>query len=185
MTERRTVVLVDEQGNVQGSAPKLEAHRPPGRLHLAFSVFLFRPDGRVLLQRRAEDKYHFPGVWANACCSHPGPGEDLVRSAQDRLVEELGLRCRLDRVGAFVYRAECPTSGLVEHELDHVLVGVTEATPSPDPAEVADTCWADAGLLAAGEAPVGGDLLAPWLLPALALARAGHGDGTGAASGRG
>lgn len=174
MTERRTVVLVDEHGNVRGEAPKLEAHRPPGQLHLAFSVFLFHPDGRVLLQRRAEAKYHFPGVWANACCSHPAPGEDLVASAEARLVEELGMACQLRRVGAFVYRAACGRSGLVEHELDHVLVGTTGDLPRPDPGEVAATAWADPAAVAAGAAPDGGTL-APWLQPALVLAAAGVG----------
>lgn len=176
MTERRTVVLVDEDGNVRGEAAKLEAHRPPGQLHLAFSVLLFHPDGRVLLQRRAEGKYHFPGVWANACCSHPGPGEDLVASAEARLVEELGMSCPLRPVGAFVYRAACGQSGLVEHELDHVLVGTTADLPRPDPAEVAATTWADPATVAAGIAPCGGTL-APWVPPALAVAASGAASG--------
>lgn len=43
-----------------------------GLLHRAFSVFLFRPsDGRLLLQRRADEKITFPGMWTNTCCSHP------------------------------------------------------------------------------------------------------------------
>ena len=173
MTERRTVVLVDERGRVQGEAPKLDAHQPPGRLHLAFSVLLFRPDGRVLLQRRAEAKYHFPGVWANACCSHPAPGEGVVASAERRLVEELGLRCDLTEVGAFVYRARCESTGLVEHELDHVLVGTTTGEPSPDPGEVAETCWElPAGVLDGSFAGAGARKLAPWLVPALSLVAA-------------
>ena len=171
MTERRTVVLVDERGRVQGEAPKLDAHQPPGRLHLAFSVLLFRPDGRVLLQRRAESKYHFPGVWANACCSHPAPNEDVVASAERRLVEELGLRCELTDVGAFVYRARCESTGLVEHELDHVLVGITTEAPAPDPDEVAETRWELAsGVLDGSFAAAGARKLAPWLAPALSLA---------------
>ena len=43
-----------------------------GLLHRAFSVFLFRPsDGRLLLQKRADEKITFPGMWTNTCCSHP------------------------------------------------------------------------------------------------------------------
>ncbi|MGH9296215.1 MAG: isopentenyl-diphosphate Delta-isomerase, partial [Acidimicrobiales bacterium] len=86
MPERSAVVLVDEAGTRLGLLDKLGAHRAPGRLHLAFSVFVFR-GGEVLVQRRAASKYHFPGVWANACCSHPEPGEDLVASARRRLFE--------------------------------------------------------------------------------------------------
>jgi isopentenyl-diphosphate delta-isomerase len=173
VSERRTVVLVDEAGQVLGEAPKLEAHEPPGRLHLAFSVFLFQPDGRVLLQRRAEGKYHFPGAWANACCSHPGPGEDLLASAEERVMEELGITCALRWVGSFVYRASCAVSGLVEHELDHVLIGTTLKEPAPDPNEVAETRWVvPASLLGQPSATLEGPL-APWLLPALHLATRG------------
>jgi isopentenyl-diphosphate delta-isomerase len=168
------VVLVDPSGAVQGEAAKLEAHRPPGRLHLAFSVFLYRDDGRTLLQQRAAAKYHFPLVWANACCSHPGPGEELVRSAEERVREELGWSTTLTDVGSFVYRATCPSSGLVEHELDHVLVGRAEGDPVPDPSEVAATRWVDPADLFADGGGAGGSAgaLAPWLVPALRLAEA-------------
>ena len=76
MPERATVVLVDGDGTPRGEASKRGAHEPPGLRHLAFSVFLFSPAGLLLLQQRASTKYHFPGIWANSCCSHPGPGED-------------------------------------------------------------------------------------------------------------
>ena len=43
-----------------------------GLLHRAFSVFLFRPkDGRLLLQKRADEKITFSGMWTNTVCSHP------------------------------------------------------------------------------------------------------------------
>ncbi len=165
----RQVVLLDESGEVAGQCAKLEAHEPPGRLHLAFSVFLYRGDGALLLQRRAAGKYHFPLHWANACCSHPAPGEDVVSAGERRLYEELGIRCDLVPAGRFVYRAVCPSSGLVEHELDHVLVGMTDEAPSPDPVEVDETCWISPAEIVAGR-PSGRH--APWLAEALALAEA-------------
>src|SRR5579862_220184 len=100
--ERPIVVLVDEEGRPVGRAEKLAAHQPPGVLHLAFSVVLYRGDGRLLLQRRAATKYHFPLHWANACCSHPSPGEDVAASAAHRVVEELGVECALAPAGSFV-----------------------------------------------------------------------------------
>jgi len=169
--ERSVVLLVDENAAVIGEAGKLEAHQPPGTLHLAFSAFVYRSDGRLLLQRRSASKYHFPLHWANACCSHPGPGEDLVPSAERRVREELGVACALRPVGAFVYRATCPVSGLVEHELDHVLVGTTDEQPRPRPSEVAELRWVLADDVAAGR-PDGAH--APWLSQALAIAEAGR-----------
>jgi isopentenyl-diphosphate delta-isomerase len=173
MAERTTVVLVDESGQELGTAAKQDAHNPPGRLHLAFSVFLFTPGRRqLLLQQRARSKYHFPGIWANTCCSHPAPGEDLIESARLRLSEELGVAPEdgLVDVGTFVYRAVDPVSGLVEHELDHVVVGTlagSEGIVRPDPAEVEAVRWvAPADVL--GHGPAEG--FAPWFATALATA---------------
>jgi isopentenyl-diphosphate delta-isomerase len=170
-SERRRVVLVDPTGAVLEETDKLVAHAAPGSLHLAFSVFLYRGDGRLLLQRRAEHKYHFPNFWANACCSHPEPGEPLVASAERRVREELGIACRLQAVDSFIYRAECPASGLVEHELDHVLIGWSDAQPVPEPSEVAETRWVLASEIRSG-LPEGDH--APWLAPALEIAEAGR-----------
>lgn len=169
--ERSRVLLVDTAGRVLGEIDKLDAHRAPGLLHLAFSVFLYRDDGRILLQRRSPSKYHFPSYWANACCSHPGPGEDVVASAEMRVGEELGMAAALRMAGVFVYRAECPASGLVEHELDHVLIGRTRDAPSPHPSEVAETCWVLPADVARG-VPDGAH--APWLAEALDLAESGR-----------
>lgn len=164
---RDTVVLVDPLGTVIGDAPKLEAHRPPGLLHLAVSVFLYRSDGDLLLQRRALSKYHFPGVWANACCSHPQPGESAAVAAKARVFEELGLGVELAAAGVFTYRAPCPDSGLVEHEFDAVFVGVTDAAPVVDPAEVAEFCYVGIDVVRRGAFT---GVLAPWFAPALELA---------------
>ena len=143
------VVLVDEHDRPVGSAEKMAAHREGGRLHRAFSVFLFNAQGQMLLQRRSVGKYHFGGLWTNACCSHPGAGRSIVDAARARLREELGIDVPLRELFSFVYRAEDPVSGLTEHEFDHVLVGRFDGVPTPDPDEVGDWKWVDPPLLAA------------------------------------
>ncbi len=166
VAERLVVVTCDESGTPTGRTDKSAAHRAPGQLHLAFSVVLF--DGaRVLLQQRAASKYHFPLFWANACCSHPGPGEDIALSAERRVVEELGVSVPLRQVGSFTYRATCPVSGLVEHEFDHVFVGELADEPHPEPTEVERVAWVDIDDVLNGA--IGGQFT-PWLLPALELA---------------
>jgi isopentenyl-diphosphate delta-isomerase len=136
------VVLVDSGDVVLGVAPKIDVHRE-GRLHRAVSVVLFDDAGRLLLQRRAAGKYHSGGLWSNTCCGHPRPGESVNAAAQRRLSGELGIEdCRLTRVSDFVYYAEVG-GGLVEHELDHVLVGRWTGTTVPTPAEVSAIRWVD------------------------------------------
>ncbi|EMY5616778.1 NUDIX domain-containing protein, partial [Providencia stuartii] len=71
------IILVDRQDNPIGTMPKLLAHQQ-GRLHRAFSVFIFNTKGELLIQQRAAHKYHSAGQWANSCCSHPRPNEDTL-----------------------------------------------------------------------------------------------------------
>ncbi|MFJ4657493.1 isopentenyl-diphosphate Delta-isomerase [Nocardia sp. NPDC088792] len=147
--EALLVELVDEQGRPVGSLPVAAAHTAPGRLHRAFSVLLFDPAGRVLLQQRAAVKTRFPLLWTNTCCGHPAPGQDVAEAAVIRLREEMGLSAELTEVGKFTYQADDPSTGRVEFEFDHVLIGrLTDATPEPDPAEVEEIAWIDPGSLA-------------------------------------
>ena len=133
------VVLVDEQDRCIGSEEKLKAHRD-GVLHRAFSVFVFSSRGELLLQRRTLGKYHSGGLWTNTCCSHPRLGEDVETAAARRLSEEMGIRCPLEKAFDFVYRAQVADE-LVEHEFDHVFVGVFDGEIHPDPSEVMETRW--------------------------------------------
>ncbi len=141
--------LVDEAGVTIGTAEKLSAHLPPGRLHRAFSVFLFDDAGRLLLQRRALGKYHSPGVWSNTCCGHPYPGEPPFVAAARRTAEELGVTpALLQEAGTVRYNHPDPRSGLVEQEYNHLFVGLVRDTLRPDPAEVAETSFVTPGELA-------------------------------------
>lgn len=115
------VILVDEADAIKGAAGKMEVHEK-GLLHRAFSVFIFNRKGEMLLQQRALGKYHSGGLWTNACCSHPVPGEETPAAATRRLKEEMGFETKMEKVFDFVYKAEFE-NGLIEHEFDHVFVG--------------------------------------------------------------
>ncbi|NUT32858.1 MAG: isopentenyl-diphosphate Delta-isomerase [Hamadaea sp.] len=164
--ELHLVELVDADGRPVGEATVADAHTGEGRLHRAFSVHLMDEAGRLLLQRRAAVKTRFPLRWANACCGHPTPGETVADAAALRLSEELGVTdLTLTEVGVYTYRAADPATGRVEHEYDHVLLGLVDAgrlALRPDPAEVAALRWADPADLWTdlGEQP---EAYAPWL----------------------
>lgn len=133
------VVLVDSQDNELGKMEKLEAHEK-GILHRAFSIFLFNSKGEMLIQQRALSKYHSPGLWTNACCSHPAPNESIIQAGNRRLKEELGLSTELVDAFNFEYR-ETFENNLTEHELDHVLVGYSEENPILNQEEAKDYRW--------------------------------------------
>ncbi|MBV2359377.1 isopentenyl-diphosphate Delta-isomerase [Thalassococcus sp. CAU 1522] len=120
---------------------KLEAH-VRGLRHKAVSVFVLAGD-RVLIQRRALEKYHTPGLWANTCCTHPDWDEDSRACAIRRLDEELGITgldpLFRDRVE---YRADVG-NGMIEHEVVDIFVAEApiDLGIEPDSAEVMDTDW--------------------------------------------
>lgn len=129
-----TLILVDEHDAPTGAAGKLDVHRR-GLMHRAFSVFAFNADGELLLQRRADAKYHSPGLWSNTACGHPRPGEATDAAARRRLADELGVTCGVLRpAGVLRYRTEL--GDLVENEVDHVLVTRVVGPPAPNPDEV-------------------------------------------------
>lgn len=133
------VVLVDERDVELGVMEKLEAHQK-GLLHRAFSIFLFNSQKQLLLQQRALDKYHSPGLWTNTCCSHPRPNETIKDAANRRLFEEMGISCDLTIKTSFIYKAAFD-NGLTEHELDYVLVGSYNESPVINPAEANAFKW--------------------------------------------
>jgi isopentenyl-diphosphate Delta-isomerase len=135
MTEE-FVILVDEQDRELGIMEKMEAHKR-GVLHRALSVIVFNSKGELLLQKRAQSKYHSGGLWTNTCCSHPRPGESISDAATRRLKEEMGIELKLNHAGSFIYQAKLD-QGLTEHELDHVFIGIFDGQPNLNKHEVDD-----------------------------------------------
>lgn len=135
------IPLSDTAGNITGYEEKMEVHRK-GLLHLAFSVLIFNSKGELLLQKRAEEKYHSPSLWTNTCCGHPNPGEEIPEAARRRLTEEMGFHCSLTHWFTFHYRAGFP-NGLYENEIDHVFRGYHEGNITPDPEEVSEYRWVE------------------------------------------
>ena len=133
------VILVDNDDQEVGKVEKMAVHEK-GLLHRAFSVLVFNSKGELLLQQRAKSKYHCGGLWTNTCCSHPRPGETILKAAGRRLFEEMGIRCELEEIFSFSYRIEFP-NGLTENEFDHVLIGKSDDQPKPDPKEVEQWRW--------------------------------------------
>ncbi|NJN41416.1 MAG: isopentenyl-diphosphate Delta-isomerase [Flammeovirgaceae bacterium] len=133
------VILVDESDNELSTMPKLEAHEK-GLLHRAFSILIFNSKGEILLQQRAETKYHSAGLWTNTCCSHPLPGETNKQAARRKLKQEMGIEVPLNFLYSFIYKTELENN-LIEHEFDHVYIGKFNGNPVLNPEEAQDWRW--------------------------------------------
>lgn len=133
------VILVNEKDEQIGVMPKLEAHQK-AVLHRAFSVFIFNDKNELMLQQRALNKYHSPGLWTNTCCSHQREGESNIEAGIRRLNEEMGFVTDLKETISFIYKAPFD-NGLTEHEFDHVMVGYHNDGPKINLDEVASWKW--------------------------------------------
>lgn len=120
---------------------KIEAHRI-GQHHLAISVFVFDCD-YLLIQRRAKDKYHCGGLWANTCCTHPHWGETASNAASRRLDEELGFSLPMAHRRTVEYSADVG-GGLWERERVDMFRAEADRTALKIPFnhdEVCETRW--------------------------------------------
>lgn len=135
--EDEKLILVDEHDNEIGNLPKDKCHEGQGRLHRAFSLFIFNQAGHVLLQQRSAQKRLWPMYWSNACCSHPRRGEHMGEAVDRRLRQELGLTSDLEFLFKFTYQAQYDETGS-EHELCWVYLGRSSDDVKVNANEVAD-----------------------------------------------
>lgn len=138
--EDEPLILVDGDDQVIGYDTKAACHDGDGKLHRAFSVFLFNPRGELLLQQRAAGKRLWPGIWANSCCSHPRKGEETLDAAHRRVREELNAESSVRFLFKFEYHARWQDLGS-EHELCHVFAGPWQGEVQVNPTEIAATRW--------------------------------------------
>lgn len=158
----KELLIVDHEDQIIGYDEKLHAHRE-GLLHRAFSLFVYDPEKhQVLIQKRAEGKYHSGGLWTNTCCSHQYKDESWDQALSRCLMDELRLQVKVeaevfehDPVDGLQGEGICLQAGVFhyfsdygemkEHEIDHVFVscfsGEDLAKIDPEPEEISELKW--------------------------------------------
>ncbi len=138
------LILVDSSDRELGYLDKTACHDGSGRLHRAFSVFVFNERGEVLVQQRAAAKRLWPLYWSNSCCSHPRHGESMEDAVRRRVEQELGFDAsalhNLRFVYKFEYQARFSPLGS-EHELCSVYLAQTGRAPVVNTTEIHDWAW--------------------------------------------
>lgn len=170
------LILVDSGDRELGFLDKAACHDGEGRLHRAFSVFIFNPHGDVLVQKRARDKRLWPSYWSNSCCSHPRRGETMETAVQRRVEQELGFDASalqaLRFVYKFEYRAQFGSSGS-EHELCSVYLAKAIREPVVNTMEIDEWAWVEPSELGRRLHARPGEYT-PWLHLEWAELRIGH-----------
>lgn len=83
--------IVDEQGNIVGSATRGECHNGSKLLHPVVHLHVFNPQGQLYLQKRPDWKDIQPGKWDTAVGGHVDLGESVEQALRRETREELGI----------------------------------------------------------------------------------------------
>lgn len=134
------VVIVNEQNLVLGLAKKSEVHQNFTPLHRAFSCFLFREDGKFLVQQRAKSKKTWPLVWSNAFCGHPSIFESELEASKRRAKEEIGIE-KLSVLKVSDFRYSLMRDEVMENEICPILLAFSKQEPKINLKEVEDINW--------------------------------------------
>ena len=144
------MAIVDERGNVIGSAPRSVMRRDNLR-HLVVAVLVRDPAGRIYVHRRADGKDVFPALHDCFVAGCVAAGESPDTAALRELAEELGVTgVRLEPLGTVTYDDAatrqvtfCYTTtygGAVTHQVEEISWGAW-MTPDEVAARLADPTW--------------------------------------------
>ena len=116
------IEIWDASGKPTGTtALKSEAHKN-GWFHPTIHLWLYTHAGQVLLQKRAENKDTFPGLWDVSVAGHILDGETPLAGALRETKEEIGLFLQADQLeflGRFTSDQKHP-GGIHDREFQYV-----------------------------------------------------------------
>lgn len=84
--------IVDDNGNVVGSATRRDCHGGSMKLHPVVHLHILAPGGYLYLQKRVDTKDIQPGKWDTAVGGHVDYGESIAEALARESTEELGHR---------------------------------------------------------------------------------------------
>lgn len=126
-------------GEPTGLVAREVVHRV-GLWHRASNVFLFRSDGRLVVQRRHRSKDVCPEAWDLSVAEHLIPGESFLDGATRGLNEELGISgVQLESIGEVIQtKLEIAERSIKDYEFQLSFKGVSDAELRPQTSEVAE-----------------------------------------------
>lgn len=125
--------LVDEQGNVIGSASRSKCHDGSKLLHPVVHLHIFNSSGELFLQKRSLTKDVQPGKWDTSSAGHIDCGETPEMAVAREAYEELGVT-----ISNPVFLKKYIIENEVERELSYIYRTVYDGEIRIDHVEVSD-----------------------------------------------
>ncbi|MBI2596380.1 NUDIX domain-containing protein [Candidatus Daviesbacteria bacterium] len=84
--------ILDAKGNKTGRVKSRNLAHSDGSWHATVHIWMYNKKGEVLLQKRADNLYVYPGLWDISCAGHISAGQTPDGAAIRELSEELGIK---------------------------------------------------------------------------------------------
>jgi isopentenyl-diphosphate delta-isomerase type 1 len=101
--------ILDENGNITGSAPREICHNGSKLLHPVVHIHIINSKNKLLLQKRAMDKDIQPGKWDTSIGGHIRSGESLINAVIRESKEEQGIEInpkKLVKVSKYIFESD-------------------------------------------------------------------------------
>ena len=125
--------IVDDDNRIIGMASRNQVHGNPELIHRTSHVVVFNSNGKILLQKRSENKDIQPGKWDTAVGGHLAPGEGFEEAARRETAEELGID---PETVAMVYLFDLKIRNEIESENVRVFAIVHDGPFEAPPEEI-------------------------------------------------
>ncbi len=96
--QREPIDWIDANGKKIATLTKHHVHAL-GLKHYTVHIFVFDREGKLILQKRRNDRFLQPGAWDTSVGGHVTSGESLLKSAQREIKEELRVHAKLHFLG--------------------------------------------------------------------------------------
>lgn len=92
LRSREILEVVDENGRICGALPRDGLHGDNSLIHRVVHVLVTDSRGRILLQKRSNNKKVAPGKWDTSVGGHVDFAENIESAMYREMSEELGIR---------------------------------------------------------------------------------------------
>ena len=114
--------ILNENGKLTGITELKSVAHKKGLWHASVQIWIYTPNGEVLLQKRASNKDTYPDLWDISVAGHLSAGDTPITAAIREIKEEIGIRINADQF-VFLKRkkvAKRPSELIIDNEFNYL-----------------------------------------------------------------
>jgi len=116
--------ILNEKGSFSGTIQlKSEAHKK-GLWHASTQIWIYTPDGKILIQKRTANKDTYPNLWDISVAGHLSAGDTPESASLREIEEEIGLIISAKALHFLktVKNSKQPSKTIIDNEFNHLFL---------------------------------------------------------------